>query len=69
MVGVLQTGMSSMAIACALNSCHSTILCPWTLFQQTGDISERPKTGRRGSRPLHKTGKFFLCVINLSEIH
>ena len=55
---MLQTGMSSRVVARALNSCHSTILRLWTLFQQTGDVSERPKTGRRGSRPLYKTNKF-----------
>ena len=44
-VGVLQTGMSSRAVARALNLCHSTILCLLTLLQQTGDVSERPKTG------------------------
>ena len=43
---MLQTGMSSRAVARALNLCHSTILRLWTLFQQTGDVSERPKTGR-----------------------
>ena len=58
MVEMLQTGMSSRAVASALNSCHLTILCLWTLFQQTGDVSERPKIGRRRSRPLLKTGKF-----------
>ena len=52
------TGMSSRAVARALNSCHSTIRCLWTLFQQTGDVSEPPKIGRRGLQPLHKTGKF-----------
>ena len=45
-VGMLQTGMSSRAVARALNLCHSTILRLWTLFQQTGDVSERPKIGR-----------------------
>ena len=45
-VGMLQTGMSSRAVARALNLFHSTILRLWTLFQQTGDVSERPKIGR-----------------------
>ena len=57
-VGMLQTGMSSKAVTRALNSCHSTILHLWILFQQTGDVSERPRTGGRVSQPLHKTGKF-----------
>ena len=48
-VGILQTGTSWRAVAGALMSCDSTILRLWTLFQQTGDVSERPKTGRRGS--------------------
>ena len=38
-VGMLQTGMSSRAVARAFNSCHSTILRLWTLFEQTGDVS------------------------------
>ena len=45
-VGMLQTGMSSRAVAGAFNLCHSTILRLWTLFKQTGDLSDRPKTGR-----------------------
>ena len=45
-VGMLQTGMSSRAVARVLNLYHSTILCLWALLQQTGDVSERPKTGR-----------------------
>ena len=53
-VGVLQTGMSSRAVARALKLCHSTILCLWTLLQQTGDVSERPKIGR----PRVMTSKF-----------
>ena len=57
-VGMLQTGMVLTAVVSALNSCHSTILRLLTLFQQTGDVSELPRTGRRGSRSLHKTGKF-----------
>ena len=50
-VGMLQTGLSLKAVARAFNSCHSTILHVrlLTLFQQTGDVSGRPKTGRRGS--------------------
>ena len=63
MVGVLQAGMSSKAVARALNSCHSTIMRLWKLFQQTGDVLERPRTGRRGSRPLHKTGKFSYVLL------
>ena len=59
---MLQTGMSSRAVARALNSCHSTILCLWTLFQQTGDVSERPKLGAEGH-------KFSYVFFNLSEIH
>ena len=57
-VGMLQTGMSQRAVARTLNSCHWTILRLWTLFQQTGDVPEQPKSGRRGSQPLHKTGMF-----------
>ena len=38
-VGMLQTGMSSRAVATAFDSCHSTILRLWTLFQQTGRCS------------------------------
>ena len=38
-VGMLQTGMLSRAVAGAFNSCHSTILRLWSLFQQTGDVS------------------------------
>ena len=38
-VGMLQTGMSSRAVVRAFNSCHSTILRLWILFQQTGDVS------------------------------
>ena len=57
-VGMLQTGMSSRAVARALNLCHSTILRLWTLFQQTGDVSERPKIGRPRVMTLHKTVKF-----------
>ena len=45
-VRMFQTGMSSMAVARALNPGHSTILRLWTLFQQTGDISERQRTER-----------------------
>ena len=41
-VGMLQTGMSLRAVARALNSCHSAIINLWRLFQQTGDVSERP---------------------------
>ena len=48
-VGMLQTGMSWRAVARAFYLCLSTILHLWTLFQQTGDVSERPKTGRGGS--------------------
>ena len=48
-VRMLQAGMSLRAVARAFNSCHSTILRLWTLFQQTGDVSGRPKTGRLGS--------------------
>ena len=54
--------MSSRAVARAFNSCHSTILCLWTLFQPTGDLSGCPKTGRRESRPPAQD-----CVINLSK--
>ena len=42
-VGILQTGMSSRAVARGINSCHSTILRHWILFQQTDDVRERPK--------------------------
>ena len=68
---MLQSVMSSWALTHALNSCLSTILCLWTLFHQTVNISERAKTGRRGSRPLYKTGMFsnvFLCVKSIREI-
>ena len=57
-VGMLQTGMSSRAVARAFNSCHSTILRLWTLFQQTGDVSGWQKLDAEGHDPLHKTGKF-----------
>ena len=48
-VGMLQTRMSSTAVANALDSCHSTILRLLTLFQQTGDVSEQTRNGRRES--------------------
>ena len=56
-VGMLQTGMSSVAVTRALNTCHSTILRVWTLFQQKAMFRGDQKTGRRGSRPLHNTSK------------
>ena len=57
-VGMLQTSMSSRAVAHAFNSCHSTILRLWTLFRQTGDVSGDKKLDAKGHEPLHKTGKF-----------
>ena len=66
---MLQTGMSSRAVARALNLCHSTILRIWTLFQQTGDVSERPKIGRPRVMTPAQDCYVFLCVLNLNEIH
>ena len=68
-VGMLQTVVSSRAVARAFNSCHSTILCLWTLFQHTGDVSwainnMAPEGHDTCTRPV-----IFLCVLNLSEIH
>ena len=59
-VGMLQTGMSWRAVARALNSCHSTILRFWTLFQQTGDVSERPKLGAEGHDPYTRPVSFLM---------
>ena len=68
-VGMLQSGISSRAVARALNLCHSTILRIWTFFQQTGDVSERPKTGRPRVMTPAQDRLVFLCVLNLNEIH
>lgn len=45
-VGMLQAGMSARAVARTMNCCHSTILRLWQLFQQRGNVQERPRTGR-----------------------
>ena len=66
---MLQTGMSSRAVTCAVNLCNSTILRLCALFQQTGDVSERQRTGRpRDTTPAHDR-LIFLCIINLNEIN
>ena len=63
-VGMLQTGMSSGAVARALNLCHSTILRLWTLIQQTGDVSDRPKTGHpRVLTPAQDRLVFYVFLI------
>ena len=66
---MLHTGMSSRAVARAVNLCHSTILRLWTLFQQTGDVSERPRTGRPRVTTHAHDRLIVLCVTNLSEIN
>ena len=48
-VGMLQTGMSSRAVASAFNSCHSTILRLLTLFQKTGRCFTEHPFGRSSS--------------------
>ena len=67
-VGMLQTGVLSRAVARALNSYHSTILCLWTLFQHTGDVSAINNMAPEGHDPCTRP-VIFLCVLNLSEIH
>ena len=68
-IGMLQAGMSSRTVARAFNSCHSTILRLWKLFQHKSDVSERPRTRCRGSRALHKTGKFSYVLINTCKFN
>ena len=60
-VGMLQTGMSRRAYARAFNSCHLTILRLWTLFQQTGDVSEQQKTGAEGHDAYTRPVSFLMC--------
>ena len=57
-VGMLQTGMSSRAVARAFNSCHSTIYVFGHYFSRQAMFRGDQKLDAEGHNPLHKTGKF-----------
>ena len=58
-VGMLQTDMLWRGVVRRLTHVIRPFYVSGHYFsKQLGDVSERPKTGRRGSWPLHKTGKF-----------
>ena len=57
-IGMLQTGMSSRAVARAFNSCHSTICLFGHYFSRQAMFLDDQKLDAEGHNALHKTGKF-----------